>query len=66
MIEGFVTGRVGSTAVRVGIGGVAEAAFLLYIVDRGRAAARRGLTGALGETPRFPERQGGGQPAQGG
>ena len=49
LIEGFVTGHVGSTVVRVGIGAVAETAFLLYVVKRGRAAARRGLTGALGE-----------------
>jgi hypothetical protein len=28
---------------------VAEGAFLLYVVKRGRAAARRGITGALGE-----------------
>jgi uncharacterized membrane protein SpoIIM required for sporulation len=49
LIEGFVTGHVGSTVVRVGIGAIAEAAFLAYIVTQGRAAARRGLTGALGE-----------------
>jgi uncharacterized membrane protein SpoIIM required for sporulation len=49
LIEGFVTGHVGSTVVRVGIGVVAEGAFLLYVVSRGRAAARRGITGALGE-----------------
>jgi uncharacterized membrane protein SpoIIM required for sporulation len=49
LIEGFVTGHVGSTVVRVGIGAVAETAFVLYVVKRGRAAARRGLTGALGE-----------------
>jgi uncharacterized membrane protein SpoIIM required for sporulation len=48
-IEGFITGHVGSTAVRVGIGATAEAAFILYVVTRGRAAARRGITGALGE-----------------
>jgi uncharacterized membrane protein SpoIIM required for sporulation len=50
-IEGFVTGHVGSTAVRVGIGATAETAFLTYLVVRGRAAARLGLTGALGEAP---------------
>jgi uncharacterized membrane protein SpoIIM required for sporulation len=49
LIEGFITGHVASTFVRVGIGAVAEVAFLLYIVTQGRAAARRGLTGALGE-----------------
>src|SRR5438874_1219010 len=50
-IEGFVTGHVGSTVVRVGIGAAAESAFLLYVVQRGRDAARRGVTGALGEAP---------------
>jgi uncharacterized membrane protein SpoIIM required for sporulation len=49
LIEGFVTGHVGSTVVRVGIGAAAELAFLVYVVTQGRAAARRGLTGALGE-----------------
>lgn len=50
-IEGFVTGSGLNTATRVGIGAVAEAAFLTYFVARGRAAARLGLTGALGEEP---------------
>jgi len=48
-IEGFVTGRPWPTAVRVGIGVVAEAAFLAYVAVLGRAAAARGATGALGE-----------------
>ena len=48
-IEGFVTGRPWPTFVRVGIGVVAEAAFLAYVVVLGRAAAARGVTGALGE-----------------
>jgi uncharacterized membrane protein SpoIIM required for sporulation len=48
-IEGFVTGSALPTAVRVGIGGVVEAVFLVYIVTCGRAARARGLTGALGE-----------------
>jgi uncharacterized membrane protein SpoIIM required for sporulation len=49
LIEGFITGHVGSTVVRVGIGATAEALFVLYVVTQGRAAARRGLTGAIGE-----------------
>ena len=49
LIEGFITGHVGSTLVRVGIGAMAEAAFLVYVVTRGRAAAQRGLSGAIGE-----------------
>jgi hypothetical protein len=48
-IEGFVTGRPWPTWLRVGIGVVAEAAFLTYVVVLGRRAARLGLTGALGE-----------------
>jgi uncharacterized membrane protein SpoIIM required for sporulation len=49
VIEGFVTGQPWPTWLRVGIGLVAEAAFLTYVVVLGRAAARRGLTGRLGE-----------------
>ena len=48
-IEGFVTGRPWPTGVRVGIGALAEAAFLAYVVVLGRRAAARGLTGALEE-----------------
>lgn len=50
LIEGFVTGSALPTWMRVGIGGLAEAAFLAYVVVRGRAAASRGLTGMLGES----------------
>lgn len=49
LIEGFVTGSALPTALRVGIGIVVEAAFIIYIVVRGRAAAARGLTGAIDE-----------------
>ncbi|HWB73157.1 MAG TPA: stage II sporulation protein M [Egibacteraceae bacterium] len=49
VIEGFVTGSSLPTWARVGIGLLAEATFLVYVVARGRAAAARGLTGALGE-----------------
>ncbi len=49
LIEGFVTGSGLSTAARVGVGVVVETAFLTYVVVRGRAAAARGLTGAVGE-----------------
>jgi uncharacterized membrane protein SpoIIM required for sporulation len=48
-IEGFVTGRPWPTALRVGIGALAETAFLVYACALGRRAAARGLTGALGE-----------------
>ena len=48
-IEGFVTGSSLPTAARVGIGVVVELVFLTYVTVLGRNAARRGLTGALGE-----------------
>jgi uncharacterized membrane protein SpoIIM required for sporulation len=48
-IEGSVTGRLWPTAVRVGIGVLAEAAFLTYLTVCGRRAAAQGLTGTLGE-----------------
>src|SRR4029453_13204824 len=48
-IEGFVTGRPWPTWVRVGIGVLAEAGFITYVVVLGRRAAAKGLTGALGE-----------------
>lgn len=49
VIEGFVTGSALPTAVRLGIGAVTWSAFVAYAVVRGRDAAARGLTGALGE-----------------
>ena len=52
LIEGFVTGRGLPTAVRVGIGVLAEAVFVGWIAIQGRAASSRGVTGALGELDR--------------
>lgn len=49
VIEGFVTGSGLPTAARVGIGVAVEGAFVSWIVVRGRAAAARGLTGAISE-----------------
>jgi uncharacterized membrane protein SpoIIM required for sporulation len=49
LIEGFVTGAPWPTWLRVGIGVTAWAAFTVYAVALGRAAAAQGLTGALGE-----------------
>jgi uncharacterized membrane protein SpoIIM required for sporulation len=49
LIEGFVTGAPWPTWVRVAIGLCAEAAFLVLVFVSGRAAAARGVTGALGE-----------------
>ena len=47
LIEGFVTPSGLPTAVRVGIGVLAEAAFLAYVFGPGRRAARAGVTGDL-------------------
>jgi uncharacterized membrane protein SpoIIM required for sporulation len=49
IIEGFVTGAPWPTWMRVGIGSAVQIAFMLYVAVRGRAAAARGLTGAMGE-----------------
>ncbi|WP_395104520.1 stage II sporulation protein M [Actinomadura sp. SCN-SB] len=45
LIEGFVTGWVHTTWLRIGIGVVAEAAFLAYVIVLGRRALRQGETG---------------------
>lgn len=45
VIEGFVTGRGWPTPLRVGIGVVAELAFLAWVFGPGRVAARAGYTG---------------------
>ena len=49
LVEGFVTGSGLPTGARVAVGVVLEAAFVVYVVVRGRAAAAAGLTGAIGE-----------------
>ncbi|HEU5024017.1 MAG TPA: stage II sporulation protein M [Spirillospora sp.] len=45
LIEGFVTGWVHVTWLRIAIGVVAEAAFLGYVIVLGRRATRQGETG---------------------
>ncbi|MFD0903346.1 stage II sporulation protein M [Actinomadura sediminis] len=45
LIEGFVTGWVHVTWLRVGIGVVAELTFLTYVIVLGRRATRKGETG---------------------
>jgi uncharacterized membrane protein SpoIIM required for sporulation len=55
-IEGFVTGSGLSPVLRVAIGVAAWCAFVTYLVVQGRAAAARGLTGAMGELDREAER----------
>lgn len=51
LIEGFVTGWVHTTWLRIGIGVVAEAVFLAYVVVLGRRALRQGETGDADLTP---------------
>jgi len=45
LIEGFVTPSGWSTPVRIGIGVVAEALFLAWVLVLGRRAANAGITG---------------------
>jgi uncharacterized membrane protein SpoIIM required for sporulation len=52
VIEAFVTPSPLPTRARVGIGVLAEAAFLGYVLGYGRRAARAGETGDLGLGPR--------------
>lgn len=49
IIEGFVTGSPLPTPVRVGIGALAEVAFVLYAIVVGRSAAAAGYSGRFGE-----------------
>jgi uncharacterized membrane protein SpoIIM required for sporulation len=56
VIEGFLTGSGLSPVIRVGVGASAWLAFAGYLVLRGRTAAARSLTGALGEDPGTPAR----------
>ena len=51
LIEALVTPSPLPTFVRVGIGVLAEAAFLAYIVYFGRRAVRAGETGDLEDAP---------------
>jgi uncharacterized membrane protein SpoIIM required for sporulation len=53
-LEGYVTPAPWPASVRVGIGAAVWLAFIVYVVARGREAAGRGLTGALGEDPAPP------------
>jgi len=51
LIEAFVTPSPLPTWARIGIGGVAEAAFLTYVIVLGRRAARLGLSPDIVEAP---------------
>jgi uncharacterized membrane protein SpoIIM required for sporulation len=52
-IEGFVTGHVHTTWLRIGIGVAAETAFLTYVVVLGRRAVKEGDTGDATLRPAF-------------
>ncbi len=51
LIEALVTPSSLPTAVRVGIGVLAEVAFLAYVIHFGRRASRAGETGDLADAP---------------
>lgn len=51
LIEGFVTGWVHTTWLRIGIGVLAEVLFLAYVFVLGRKAANEGETGDIKEAP---------------
>ena len=51
LIEALVTPSPLPTAVRIGIGVLAEAAFMTYVVYFGRRAVRAGETGDLADAP---------------
>ena len=51
LIEAFVTPSPLPTWARIGIGGVAEAAFLGYVIVAGGRAVRAGETGDIAEAP---------------
>jgi uncharacterized membrane protein SpoIIM required for sporulation len=51
LIEAFVTPSPLPTWARIGIGGVAEIAFLAYVIVAGRRAVRAGETGDIADAP---------------
>lgn len=51
LIEGFVTGWVHTTWLRIGIGVVAEALFIAYVFTVGRKAHQEGETGDIEDAP---------------
>ncbi|WP_116244919.1 stage II sporulation protein M [Nocardiopsis sp. FIRDI 009] len=51
LIEGFVTGWVETVWLRIGIGVVAEALFLVYVYTLGKWAHEKGETGELENAP---------------
>ncbi|HET9893625.1 MAG TPA: stage II sporulation protein M [Streptosporangiaceae bacterium] len=51
LIEAFVTPSPLPSWARIGIGGIAEGAFLSYVVVRGRRAISEGETGDIAEVP---------------
>jgi hypothetical protein len=53
VIEAFVTPSPLPTWARIGIGAIAEAAFLSYVLILGRRAVRAGRTADIEEAPDF-------------
>ena len=51
IIEAFVTPSALPTWARIGIGAIAEIAFLAYVIGAGRRAQRRGLSADISEAP---------------
>lgn len=51
VIEAFVTPSGLPTWARIGIGGLAEVAFVSYVIVAGRRASRQGLTADIAEAP---------------
>ncbi|QVQ54369.1 stage II sporulation protein M [Spiractinospora alimapuensis] len=51
LIEGFVTGYVHITWLRISIGAAALGLFLVYVFTLGRTAAQRGVSGDIMERP---------------
>ena len=58
LIEAFVTPSGLPSFARIGIGAVAEVAFLGYVITAGRRALRRGLSADIAAAPEFAPLQG--------
>ena len=58
LIEGFVTGSSMPIEIKVAIGALLWALFVLYVVVLGREAVAAGSTGLLGEHDRPPSERG--------
>lgn len=63
LVEGFVTGSALPIEIKVAIGALLWALFVMYVVVLGREAVANGSTGSLGEHDRPPRRGRGPAPA---